>query len=89
IYIIKLNTKKVDPYYLQAYFSSKEGQEFLYNSAQGTRIKVLSKKCLRALPVVLPPMAEQKEIATKFKQRLGEIKTCREKLAELRQDFML
>ncbi|MCF0104193.1 MAG: restriction endonuclease subunit S [Eggerthellaceae bacterium] len=86
-YIIKLDTKKVDPYYLQAYLTSADGQALLLKSAQGMRIKVLSKKDLRALSIPLPPMAKQKKIAIKFKRHLDEIAACRKKLSKLRQGF--
>lgn len=52
----------VDPEYLAAYINSSQAQRYLTKHNQGIVITGIKKKDLMDLPVVLPPLSEQKQL---------------------------
>ena len=60
---IILDKEKVLPEYLAHYLKSDKVLKKIKNSAQGTTIKGINRDALEKLPVLLPPLAEQRRIA--------------------------
>lgn len=54
----------VDKEFIKQIFSSKLSKDYLENNATGTTIKNVSLKTMREFPINLPPLQEQKSIAS-------------------------
>ncbi|MCW7494629.1 restriction endonuclease subunit S [Leptospira sp. 2 VSF19] len=63
--IITLRGKKekIDNVFLKYYFQSKDGQHELQSRASGTTVFGIKSSVLQEVPILLPPLAEQKAIA--------------------------
>jgi len=63
--LIRIRPKidEVDPYYLLAFFSSREGKEILQRVTTGTAIKTINLQNLLSLQIPIPPLDIQKRIA--------------------------
>lgn len=55
--------EKVDNIFLKYYFQSKDGQHELQSRASGTTVFGIKSSVLQEVPILLPPLAEQKAIA--------------------------
>jgi len=60
---VRLNTPDVHSAFLAHYFGRSEVKEWLLREAKGTTMPNLNTSILRKLPLVLPPLAEQRRIA--------------------------
>jgi len=63
---IRLNSRDIYPLYLCHYLKSQKARKELVASGIGVNIKSLNQQALTSLPVVLPPLAEQKVISKKL-----------------------
>lgn len=59
-----LDRSRVDPYYFSALLESSDYQEYLSRHSQGGIMGVLSAGILRPVRIALPPLPEQRAIAT-------------------------
>lgn len=84
LYIIRLNTDIIDPYFIAAFLSSDDGKEALERYVVGTAIPNLPLKNLKELQIPVPPMEKQKEIASAYRASLDEIEILKIKLAKAR-----
>lgn len=84
LYIIRLNTDIVDPYFAAAFLSSDDGKEALERYVVGTAIPNLPLKNLKELLIPVPPMKKQQEIASAYRASLDEIEILKIKLAKAR-----
>lgn len=84
LYIIRLNTDIIDPYFIAAFLSSDDGKEALERYVVGTAIPNLPLKNLKELQIPVPPMEKQKEIALAYRASLDEIEILKIKLAKAR-----
>lgn len=82
LYVVELDERKVDPYYLKAYLESAEGQSRFKNIAAGTVVLSIGVKDLKSMMIPLPPMEEQKRIAAKYKDAMDEVLRLRNQLQE-------
>ena len=82
LYVIELDEKKVNPYFLKAYFESKDGNNALSNIMVGATIPNIPVDSLRKIKIPLPSMEEQNVIADKYLAKMDVIKTLKERLAE-------
>jgi type I restriction enzyme, S subunit len=62
--LIRPNTKKVYPEYLNYFFQSQEYRAKISSLAQGANINNLKNENIDCLEVLIPPLAEQQRIAT-------------------------
>ena len=60
---IRLGKSQVDPKYLAYYLGRSETQDWIIGNAVGTTMLNLNTSIVRALPVVVPPLDEQRAIA--------------------------
>lgn len=82
LYVVELDTEKVDPYYLKAFFESEEGQSRFRNITVGATIPSIGIKDLKALRIPLPGMEEQKKIGQRCRDVLDEIARLKEQLEQ-------
>jgi len=82
LYVIELDEQKVDPYYLKAYLESAEGQARFKNVAAGTVVLSIGVKDLKAMMIPMPPLEEQKRIATRYKEAMDEVLQLKVQLQE-------
>ena len=80
MYILKLDTTKIEPYYLKAFFESEEGQKELKKVSSGTTTHILTKEQLENLQIPMTSLAEQHKIANEYKQIENEIIDLKQKL---------
>lgn len=89
LYIIELNTAKVEPYYLKAYLESEAGDAALRSICVGVSIPNIPVEALKALMIPLPNTEKQKEIAAAYRKKQQELIELRQQLlraeAALRQ----
>lgn len=68
LYVLRTDTASVDPHYLNAFLSSSAAKAWMIEQTQGAVIRTLSKTNLRRLPVPVPPIQIQSQIADSFRQ---------------------
>lgn len=68
LYIIELDEKRVDPYYLAAFFSSKIGTSALKSITVGATVPNIGIEQLKKLVIPLPPLEKQKKVATRYQE---------------------
>lgn len=80
MYIIELDTTKINPYYLKAFFESAQGASALRSITTGVTIPVISVERLKNLLIPVPSMMEQNKVAKEYLAILDEIKILKLKL---------
>lgn len=88
LYIIKLDTKKVNPNYVAAYLQSEIGKALLSRLSVGTTTPNLSLLSLKKIPIPMKPLEEQERIATCFEEKLDLIGVLKTKLEQARQEVV-
>lgn len=79
-YVIELDTEQVNPYYVKAYLESEQGIAQLKRITVGTSIPNIGVSQLYTIQIPLIPLAEQQEVALKYKSILDEIEFLRRKI---------
>lgn len=82
LYVVELDEKKVDPYYLKAFLESEEGQSRFRSITVGASVLSIGVKDLKAMRIPLPSMEEQKKIGQRCKDVLDEITQLKEQLEQ-------
>lgn len=72
-FILRLTSKKVDPYYLAWYINQEKAQAYLHTGKEGTMIPNITKATLENLEIEIPSIEKQKSIAEINKLWLREI----------------
>ncbi len=85
VYIVRLNTEEVDPYFVAAFLESEDGREIMQRAAVGTAIQNLPVSHLRKILVPVLSKEAQQEVARKYRSKLDEIAVLKIKLAKARQ----
>lgn len=75
--VIRLDKNKCDPYYLQAFLNSEDGEMEIKSIQTGTTIKVINPKRLEEMLIPLKGMEEQKEISKKYERTVREIENLK------------
>ena len=75
--VIRLDKNKCDPYYLQAFLNSEDGEMEIKSIQTGTTIKVINPKRLEEMFIPLKSMGEQKEISKKYERTVQEIENLK------------
>lgn len=60
---LSLDSSKTDPFFIKEWLVSPATQNLLNDVAHGGTMGVINAKTLKSLPLLLPPLAEQKKIA--------------------------
>jgi type I restriction enzyme M protein len=77
---LKIDETKANPYYIQAFLQSDQGQEILLSKAKGVHFSSLSKRDLLDIEIPLPSIEEQNKIGLALKKSLLEIVNLSKKL---------
>lgn len=80
--ILRVNRKKLDPYYLQAFFQSAVGRKVLEGAVRAGRLPLINMSDLKGLKIPVPPMDIQDKVARKYRTCLGEVIRFRRGLRE-------
>ena len=78
--IIEVDDKKLNPWYLAAFFSSNSGSIVLRTTYTGSDNPTLSIKKLEDSIIPLPTLEEQNKIGEEYKKTINEIKEMKKKL---------
>lgn len=78
--VIRLDKNKCDPYYLQAFLNSEDGQNEIKSIQTGTTIKVINPKRLEEMMIPLKVIEDQKKIAALCKKTIQEIQDLKNTL---------
>lgn len=80
LYIIELDKKKIDPYYLKAYLDSESGAASVKQICFGAVVPNIPLEALKKMVIPLPPLEQQHKIATDYTKALDGIKKLRSQL---------
>lgn len=73
LYIIELDEKKANPYYIKAFFDSEQGYTVLKSITVGAVLPNIGVDKLKKVEIPLPPIEEQNRIAEKYRATMDEI----------------
>ena len=85
MFIIEIDEKKANSYYLQALFDSELGRDLFKSIYVGSVIPTISLEKLRKLEIPLPSPEEQNIIGEKYKEELERIADLKERLSTSRE----
>ncbi len=85
LYIISLDTKRVDPYYVAAYLASRQGKAALGRQTVGTSIPNLPLRNLREIMIPLPGMMAQQRVANRYKEAIRRVRGTKHNLEVARR----
>lgn len=88
LYIIKLDTEKVDPYYVAAFLNSPDGKETLARASKGAVIPNLPLSELNKIKIPLESMEKQAHIAAAYQAKLDEIGVLKLRLSRARKELV-
>jgi type I restriction enzyme M protein len=80
LYIIRLDTERVDPYYVAAFLASEDGKRSLERMVTGTTIPNLPLRNLRNVQIPVPAMETQRRVATRYRANLDQVAILKIKL---------
>ncbi len=66
LYLLDIDTKVVNPYFLQLFLESKKGQTQLIQLSKGAAQKTINIKDLMSVKIPLIPLSEQEEIVQRY-----------------------
>lgn len=84
LYVVRLDTERVDPYFVAAFLASDDGRELVLRRMTGTTIPTLSLKDLREVEIPLPPMVVQRAVAERYQAALDELEIMQLKVERAR-----
>lgn len=84
LYIIRLDTKIIDPYFAAAFLSSEDGRELMGRKVVGTAIPNLPLGNLRELELPVPDKETQASVARLYRARLDEIEVLKIRIEKAR-----
>lgn len=87
LYVIELDTEKIDPYYLKAYLDSEQGIAQLKRIVVGATIPNIGITQLSTILIPLKPMQEQKIISARCQAFLDEIRLYRHKIEKAENEL--
>jgi type I restriction enzyme M protein len=76
LYVLRTVGDRLDPHYLAAYLDSADGKAWLQDRASGGVISHLTKRIIEDLPVPLPPLQIQHQVATMWREHGEDALTC-------------
>ncbi len=87
LFIIELDEKKVNPYFIKAFFDSEVGAAVLKKSVVGATMPMISLEALKKLIVPCPSIEKQNEIANKYQAKQDEIKVLQQRIQKAQNDL--
>lgn len=86
-YIIEIDENEANPYYIEAFLSSKIGSEVLQLTSTNGRINTISVDELKKMIIPLPSIAEQDQIAEAYKAKLKQLKELKKSLNQTKDEL--
>ena len=83
LFIIELDTEKVNPYYVKAYLESPQGVEQLKRIAVGASIPNIGIAQLNTVEIPLIPLEEQEKMVGYYRSLLSKIKNLRAEVEKI------
>ena len=87
LYVIELDTDKVNPYYVKAYLDSEQGIAQLKRITVGATIPNIGVAQLNTILIPLIPMEEQRTTAARCQALLDEIRLYRHKIEKAENEL--
>jgi len=87
MYLIRPDTKLVDPYFLLAFLTSDAGRESLARISGGSTLCTISMSALKNMMIPLPDAETQREIAESYREKLNEFSELRELLKKKKEEM--
>ena len=84
LYIIRLDTEHVDPYFVAAFLASEDGKRSLECMVVGTTIPNLPLRNLRNVQLPVPDMETQRRVAARYRADLDQIAVLKIRLDSAR-----
>ncbi len=84
LYIIRLDTERIDPYFVAAFLASDDGKELMERMVVGTTIPNLPLRNLKDIQLPVPDKNVQDAVARQYRARLDEIEVLKIKLEKAR-----
>lgn len=84
LYIIRLDTSRVDPHFVAAFFASEDGKAALERMVVGTAIPNLPLRNLKEIEVPVPPMERQRDVSERYQACLDEIEVLKIRVEKAR-----
>ena len=88
LYIIKLDTEKIEPYYVAAFLNSPMGKETLARASKGSVIPNLPLSELRMIRLPLESPEKQEHVAVAYRAKLDEIGILKLRLSRARKELV-
>ena len=82
LYVIELDEKKVNPYFVKAYLESENGSIALSRVTVGAAMPNIPVDGLKKIMIPCPELEEQNKIAEKYLAKMDEVKILKYKLAK-------
>ncbi len=83
IFKITIDTNKLNPFYLQAFFRSKIGQFQFFHKNNGGIVPEINQEALKSIKVAVPPLDIQNKIADEVKRRMAQAEKLRIEAAQI------
>jgi type I restriction enzyme M protein len=87
LFVISVDRKRAEPYFIKACLDSRYAQRYLQNRASGSAILTLNNSDLEDLPIPDLPMARQREIASRCHAKAMAVVKLRDELAMARKSL--
>lgn len=84
LYIIRLDTDRIDPYFAAAFLASEDGKELMDRMVVGTTIPNLPLRNLKDIQMPVPNKDVQETVSRQYRSRLDEIEVLKIKLEKAR-----
>ena len=85
--VLRLDTEKINPYYLQAFLNSRNGRLALEKIQTGAVIISINPSRIEQIKVSMINKKEQEVFAKKYKQKIAEFVSKQEKLKKLKEQI--
>ena len=79
LYVLRVNSNRLNPYYLKAFLESEQGTDSLKHLLTGIAIQVISLEKLKKMVVPVPSMNEQNKIAAEYRAIMDELEELKER----------
>ena len=84
LYVITLDSEKVNPFYVMLYLNSKLGLQQLMMKCTTGILANIAKADLESVKIPMIPRSEQDELVEKYSKLLGELQEAEAKVNNLR-----
>lgn len=84
--VIRLEQEKLNPYYLEAYLNSSDGQTILNQIQTGSVIISINPGNLIDIKISMLPIEKQQEVSNKYRAQKAQIELTKNRLLELEKE---